>query len=152
MNYSIAVLLLNTNIQLVACSYEPSASKDIAPITTLFKTFNKNLKEGDLVLVSTNTRHGFTVVRVEKTGVQLDPHTSCKIDWVVETFDTAGYQKILELENAAIEKMKAKEADKRAAELRKTMGLDDEDMANLEISKTIDGVAVLAAPKKETAA
>lgn len=147
MNYSIAVLLLNQNIQLVACSYEPSPSKDLPPVMTLFKTFNKDLKPGDLAIVKTNTRHNFTVVKVERVGVQLDPHTGQTIDWLVEAFDIAGYEKLIDLENAAVEKMKAKEADKKAAELRKTMGLDDPDMADLAISKTVDGVAVLAAPK-----
>lgn len=147
MNYSIAVLLLNKNIQLVACSYEPAPNKDTAPATTLFKTFNKDLEPGDLAVVATNTRHGFTVVKVEKVGLQLDPHTSTKIDWLVEAFDVQAHDELLKLENTAIEKIKGKEADRQAAELRKSMGLDDPDIASLDISKTIDGVAMISAPK-----
>lgn len=146
MNYSIAVLLLNSNIQLVACSYEPSTTKDVPPSTTLFKTFKKDLKIGDYVTVPTNTRHGYTVVRVEKVGVQLDPHTQTKIEWLVEQFDVRAHDKLLALENIAIEKVKGQEAKRQAAELRKTMGLDDPEISGLAIANTIDGEAVALPP------
>lgn len=155
-NYALAVPLLNSACILIACSYQPDPNNAAAtvdnpnhpPATELFKTFRTDLKKGDLVVVKTNTRHGFTIVRVERTKVPLDLNIAGDIPWVTDVFDPASYQNLLRLESQAIEKLKENEAKKQAEQIRKDMGLDDPSLQELDIAKPTV-MAALAAPAAE---
>lgn len=71
MNYSTAVFLLNPQVRCIACTYEVDKDEKLAARVS-FKSLDKEVTAGDLVLVPTGTRHGYTVVKVVETDIDSD--------------------------------------------------------------------------------
>lgn len=120
MNYSTAVFLINPDARAVQCTYEKDAGGQQLQ-SYVFKTLDKSIKKGDLVVVPTNTRHNLTVVKVETTDIDIDVDTPHDIKWIVGKVDLLTHQKLLDMEAEAIAKIKAAEMRKKREELAKTM-------------------------------
>lgn len=125
-NYSTAIVLVNDKVKLVSCAYELDANgKPVSGKTYTFKTFDHTLKEGDLVVVPTETRVGFTVVQVCAVGVELDPYTTIQMKWIVTKVDKDAYTKMLAIEEEGIKVLKeAERAKARKDMMDKIEGLD----------------------------
>lgn len=72
MNYSTAVMLFNPEIRAISVSYEKDEKGAGKKPFYTYKTLDKTIEKGDLVVVPTDTRHEFTVVRVEEVDVEVD--------------------------------------------------------------------------------
>lgn len=131
-NYSTAVFLINPNVRAVKAIYEAIPLSGPMQPETIFKTFDKSLKKGDLVLVPTQTRHCMTVVKITEVDVEVDPDTSTQIDWIIGLIDTTQYLKTLEQESDAIKIIKSAKATKKRADLAKEL-LADQDPASLKL-------------------
>lgn len=120
MNYSTAVFLINKNARAVRATYEsePTAKR------TLFKTFDPSIAVDDLVIVPTDTRHRFTVVKIVETDVDLDFDTTENVQWVVGRVDLANHAVRLQQEQAAIAAIKSAELRRKREELSKAMFAD----------------------------
>lgn len=137
MNYSTAVFLINDDARAIACSYEP-APHNGKPVTTIFKTFDPDIKVGDYVVVPTDTRHHLTVIKVEETDVDVDFDSAARVNWIVGRVDKADYDDIMRKEDAAIAAIKSAEKRKKREELRAALILDQEEIKKLALSQTID--------------
>lgn len=116
-NPSLAILLMNEACRVIACSYEKDKDgKGVAPYT-LFKTFQDDLKVGDLVIVPTTTRYGFTSVRVEVLDAEWSPDETKPIAWIVGRVETAGYNELRAKEARAVEAIDASEKRAKRKEM-----------------------------------
>lgn len=126
MNHSIAVFLVAPErVRAVKCSYEIDA--DGKPIKLyIFKTTMQDLAKGDIVVVPTETRVGFTCCRVEELDVELDLDTTVQFKWLVGRVDRGEYDKVLAMERSMIDKIKRSEVRKRRAEIADAIFKDNE--------------------------
>jgi preprotein translocase subunit YajC len=129
MNYSTSVMLVNPNIRAVKCSYEPN-KKD----WYIFKTLDNTVQKDDFVVINTDTRHGFTVVKVEEVDVEIDFDSNVEIKWIVSKVDLEAYTKIQQQEQELIEKIRKGEILKRKKEIyANTLSAFEEDLKTLDI-------------------
>lgn len=119
-NYSTAAFLINPDIRAVSVTYEKDTDTKRAARYT-FKTFDKDIKAGDYVIVPTSTRHGMTVVKVDAVDIGVDLETEHEIKWVVAKFDDTPYRKAKVWEEQAVEKIKFAQAHKKREELKKAL-------------------------------
>ena len=149
MNYSTAVFLINNAARAVKAIYE---ADDKSSPRTLFKTFDKSIKVGDLIIVPTSTRHKMTVSKIVEVDVDFDLETTENVQWVIGKVDSAEFQKTLDQEAVAIEAIKSAELRKKREALRASLFADHAaKLAELDIATAGNGGA-LEAPKIEPAA
>lgn len=120
MNYTTAVFLINDEVRAVKVSYEKDKENSKAPLYT-YKTFEKDLKFGDYVVVPTTSRHGMTVCQVQEIDVKIDVETPTELKWIIAKFDNSQYKKILEWEADRITKIKEAQAMKKRKDLAKDL-------------------------------
>lgn len=130
MNYTSAVMLFNDNIKAIKVSYDPN--EDYRQY--IFKTLETDLEVGDLMIVSKESKHGFTVVRVEELDVEVDFDSNTQLKWAVK-FDQSGYNSTLEEEGKWIEAMRKSEKKAKRDQIKANMQeyFNDED-ANQSIA------------------
>lgn len=129
MNKSTAVFLINDSVRCVETIYEKDGEKgpDWKAPRTLFKSFDHSLKEGDLVIVPTNTRHGFTVVKVTNPDAEFNIDTTVEMKWIVGKVDTAGHEQTLKQEAEMLKVIESAERRKKRDELKKAVLADQEE-------------------------
>lgn len=140
MNYSTAVFIINKHVRGVHCRYvpaegDPGYDKNAAVgkkdrEVSLFKTLDPAVSAGDLVVVPTKTRHGFTVVRVVEVDVEVDFDSKDDCQWVAARFDPSEYQQTLEQEKVAVDKLRVIHANKRRRELAADIAAVDKEELN----------------------
>ena len=149
-NRSLAVFLLDVKgLRAVNVTYEgfdPHTKKPVGNLT-LFKTMIADLAVGDLVLVPTGTRVGFTAVQVAELDVEPDLESTKEVGWIVAKLDISAYAGLIAKEKQLISAIN--DADKRARqeELKKRL-LGNVDPSTLPV---ID-LTALPAPKDDGAA
>lgn len=135
MNYSLALLLINNAARAVRCTYE----KDKHAKQDMFKTLDPEIQVDDLVVVTTSTRHGFTVVKVVEVDVDVDFDDTTEIKWISHRLDMAPFDHLLEQEKTAIAAIRSAEKRKKRDDLRQSLFADHaEEIKALPIS-TING-------------
>lgn len=133
MNYSTAIFLVNKDVRAVAVSYECGPDgKGVAPFV-VFKTMDRALRAGDMVVIPTDTRHRLTVGRVEELDVEIDFDSTTQLRWLVDRVDQAGYSAILAQEGDAIQAIKSAEARSKRDELARKLLADNPDLQGLAI-------------------
>lgn len=127
MNYSTAIMLVNESIRAIRCAYEPTqeGTKEY-----LFKSLDKSIKVGDLVVVPSTTRYKRAVVKVTEVDAEVDYDSTVQIEWIVGKIDNADYAAIKNAEQDAIDKIKAAEKLRKKAELREKLLAHDQDLLN----------------------
>lgn len=95
------------------------ASEDAAE--TEFKTFDDTLEVGELVVIPTGTRHGFTVVKISAVDIAPDWESDKPIDWIAGKFDPSHYVGIQAQETKILETVSEAERAQRAKEIKETM-------------------------------
>ena len=137
MNYSTAIFLANQDVRCVAVTYEKiDVTKDttkqkyvpaylsggkLPEGAVLFKTFDKDISVNDLVIVPTNTRHGFTVCKVVGVDIDVDFDNQDPMHWIVGKVDTAPFERVRQQEEKMIIELRASQKDKRRRELRQDL-------------------------------
>lgn len=117
-NYSTAICMVNKNVRGVRVNYDGSTAKEYT-----FKTFDDTLKEDDLVLVPTDTRHGYTVCKVVEVNVDLDQESDIKYKWVVGKVDLTAFNEIIKQEEQVIAAVKEAIIAKKRDDLAQAFGL-----------------------------
>lgn len=120
MNYSTAILVMNTDARCVKVIYELD-TEHTKQSREMFKTFDKSLKVDDFVVVPTGTRFNLTVCKIVAVDVDDWMDTSKELGWVVGRVDMADANKVKSWEAAAIEGLKDAEKRKRRRELQASM-------------------------------
>lgn len=134
MNYSTAVMLINTNIRAIKVIYEPETDDQIpqrvkdtgkkpikGQIRYVLKTLDKNIQAGDYVVVPTTTRHGLTVVLVDEVDVEVDFDSAAEIKWVISRIDLSDSKTIAAEEIKWIDALKASEKRRKREEIKKNL-------------------------------
>lgn len=124
MDNSKIVFLVNDAARAVRAQYEDGAAQAVKSYT--FKTLDTTLKVGDIAVVQSNTRWGYTVVKITEINVDVDFDSNSELRWLVAKVDLAAFERIVEMENAAIAVVQSAELRRKKAELRKTLFADQE--------------------------
>lgn len=143
MNYSTAVMLINANIKAVRGQYEENG------IIEIFKTLDQSLKKDDIVVVESGTRWKYTTVKIlDVVNVTVDFDSDKIIKWVVQKVDIVTHAAIKEMEDKAIEVIKAGEMRKRREDIRKNTldAVAAGEIDKLDIAK-LSGVPQIEAAK-----
>lgn len=128
-------MLVNKGIRSVKVEYDPDTYKNNSPFVR-FKTIDQTIKKGDLVVVTTQTRHGFTVAKVTEVGFPVDFNSAEQWGWIVSKVDTEGHAARLELENKIIGKVGEVQENKMRNELKEAMGLGEVDFTDMDLMST----------------
>lgn len=136
MNYTRAIFLISDDVRAVDVTYEPD---DNAPRTT-YKTFDRNIRVDDYVVVPTNTRHKMTVCKVVAVDVDPDLESAAEMNWIIGVVDRADFEDITRQENEAVDKIKAAEKRRKREELRKSLLADmaDDEIKALPIAQSVE--------------
>lgn len=150
MNYSTAVFLINPNCRAIEAIYEADTDQRKAP-RSIFKTFDEAIKEGDIILVPSETRHKVTTCKVTAVDVELDITTTAEIKWVIGAVDQAGFEELKAVEQKAITQIKAAEKNHQREELRKKMfaNMDENTVKTLQLAN-MNAPTIEAPPSDKT--
>ena len=156
MNYTTAVMLINPNIRAIKTIYEPDVVDGAGRVTKTgqrytFKTLDTSIKVGDLVVVPTNTRHNFTVVKVEEVDVEVDFEADLQLKWIVDRVDQTNHALVLAEEGKWIEQLKASEKRAKREEIKKKMFdmYQDTGIDKLPIANMMDATTAAAIEHKK---
>lgn len=135
MNYTTAVMLVNPNIRAIHVIYEAEVEGKPKQQRYTYKSLDPELKEGDLVVVPTDTRHGYTVVKVVDVDVEVDFDSNIQLKWIVGKVDLHQFELVLAEEGKAISAIKASEKRKKREEIKKNLlDLHEDDLKGLAIA------------------
>jgi len=136
MNYSRAIFLISDEVRAVNVTYE---AHDNAAKTT-YKTFDRDIKADDYVVIPTDTRHEMTVCKVVEVDVEPDLESSADMKWIIGVVNRADFEDIKKQEDDAIQKIRVAERKRKRRELRETMIADfDDEIKKLPIYKLENG-------------
>jgi len=132
MNPSLIVFLINKDVRCVGVSYEPDgATPPGGKQIRLFKTMDAAMRPNDLVVMPTDTRWGMTVGRVETVDVDVDFDASTKMEWLVQAVDKTTFDKMLAVEETAIQTVRKAEIRRKREELARDLLADNPDLQAL---------------------
>lgn len=150
MNYSTAVMLINENIRAVNVTYEPDEHSCQTAKRTMYKTLDTSLEVGDLVVVPTDTRHRFTIARIDAVDVEVDFESSTQVDWIAGNAPIESYNDILQKEGEMISVVKASEKRAKREEIKKNMiGLQEENKLETLAIANMGGAAAIEEDTEE---
>lgn len=123
MNRSTTVFLINKNVRAVMGIYEIGGKPE------MFKTFDQTIQKDDLMVVTTDTRFGFTVIKVTEADIAVDiEDPNVKVKWAVNKLDLTKHNEVLVQEAEAVERVKQAEFNRKRRELMDNLvGADDVD-------------------------
>lgn len=147
MNYSTAIFLVNDKARAVRVSYDPDVPKNNAS-NKFFKTFlpAEELEKGDYVVVPTNTRHGFTVGKVEEIDFRVRIDSNETFDWIVGKVDKKTYDYLVDQEKKVIDRVADAEENKKRAELKASLGLGSVELTDMQMMLQRPGNPQAASP------
>lgn len=150
MNYSAAIFLINAQARCLLGTYDV---EDVAKTGKIkreaFKTLDPTIHRGDLVIVTTTSRHGFTVVKIVEEDVEPNFDATEDFRWVVGKVDNETHERLKAQEAEAIEAIKKAERMKKRRELAETMLADAGDaVRSLPIYVGPEEQATIAAPDR----
>jgi len=136
-NTSLAAFLLNDGPMCVSVAYDAILDrhgKKVPSDVKSFKTFDRTLKEGDLVVIPTDTRWGFTVGKVVAINVRVNYSSPEIMRWIASRVDEEAYAAILKQEEVLITKVAQAQENRAKRELADELKALDPDLVNLSLS------------------
>lgn len=149
MNPTAAVMLVEDSIRPCMVEYDPDNYKNNSD-NKFFKCLDPSIKIDDLVIVTTGTRHGMTVAKVKKIGVQEVVVNYEGVDvwgWVVGPVPSEQHKRILATEASIVGRVQEATTNELKAKLKASMGLSKVTFDDLDLTKA----AALAPPAPERA-
>lgn len=135
LNYSKAIFLVNDDVRAIRVNYDPKDPNNLRTV----KTLDVDIAPGDLVVVPTETRHNYTVVRVEEVDVDVDDYEDTEdILWVVTKLDTGAHEKLLKKEQDMVKTMRSAQRRKKREELAAAIFEDQEELKKLQLLGSSD--------------
>jgi hypothetical protein len=155
-NLSAAIMLVRPDAVFpVRVEYDPDNKYNNNP-TKVFKTVDPTIKKDDLVIVSTTTRHGFTICKVTEVGFPVDFNSAEQWGWVGGKFDVDGFKSILKIEEGVQAKVAKASENKMRKEIMDAMGLGEVSFDDVQLRRlsaaSPDGVDTEAAGADTVAA
>ena len=127
MNFSTSIFLVDDSVRAVAGTY------DTVGKTCIFKTRDKMIRVGDIVVVPSGTRHNFTTFKITEVDVPVDYDQAAKMEWVVSRVDMEEYKKTIDHETSVVQVVKSAEQRKRRDELKAAIFADQSELAKLTL-------------------
>lgn len=128
MNINTALFLFRKDVRAIACEYQTLEEYSSRKLT-VFKTFDPTIKNGDIVVVPTETRVGFTAVRVVEADVTIDLDTKQPMPWIAGSINTGAFEKLKADEAGFLAKMRkvqeGAEREKLRAAMMQTPGMEE---------------------------
>jgi len=134
MNQSTAIFLVNPHARAVHAIYEPEDPGKAKPPRGLFKTLDPDVAVGDIVLVESTTRHGFTVVKVVETDVDFDPETTETVRWIACRLDLSAHKSLIAKEQQMLSAVRQAEMRQKRQKLAEALVLSAEELKALPIA------------------
>lgn len=132
MNPSLYSFLAEPSCRAVKVEYDPDSKlNNNYNICRLYKTLDPTISVDNLVVVPTETRHGFTVCKVVEVDLQVNYNGNDEYRWVLGKVDKAAYDALLDQDKAVKSKIGKIEENKIKRELMEAMGLAGSDMTQL---------------------
>ena len=122
MNLSAAIMLVDETVRPLKVEYDPETKANNNPMRW-FKTINPDIKVGNLVVVQTHTRHGFTVAKVTEVDFAVDFESSEPWGWCADIVDKRAFDRVLEIETGVKNTVAKANENKMREELKANMGL-----------------------------
>jgi hypothetical protein len=120
MNNSTTVFIVDDTIRALRGIWEDGGKVEV------FKTFDQSIKKDDLCVTTSETRHGFSVVKITETDVVIDiDDPNLKVRWIVSKIDTADHKATLAQELVVIDKVRKAEFNKKRKDLVNHMAGED---------------------------
>lgn len=119
MHGSMKVFLLDDAPICVKVNYDPD--KTHGQTDYHFKTWEKDIKVDDFVVIPTNTRHGYTVGKVTEVDVEPDLEANYEMKWVVSIINVPAYIAMAEKEKEFISIANRAEREAKKKQLREQM-------------------------------
>lgn len=120
-------------------AYGDEAEKRAAKLKGyLFKTVDPSLAVGDLVVVPTDTRHGFTVCKIVEVDVEPDMTLTTEVKWIVNKIDVSNYFDVLESEKSIKQKVADRALAEQRRKLKETLLGDFEGAAGMTLALSLD--------------
>lgn len=139
MNLSKAILLVNKNIRLIEALYElePEAGSGKPPAKRkMFKTLDRSIQIGDLVVVPTDTRYKMSTNKVVGVDVEVDDYESPgDIGWIIARIDKTAYDASIRMEGEAVSMIRDAEKKSKQEELRKKLLEANPELRGLDIAR-----------------
>lgn len=149
MNLSAAIMLVDKTVRPVRVEYDPDNKYNNNPMR-VFKCIDPSVKVGDLVIVQTHTRHGFTIAKVSEIDFAVDFNSSEQWGWIGGKFDKPGFDDVIKIEEGVQGRVAKAQENKMRKELAEAMGLGEVDFSDVQLRRlgasTIDGVATDTTP------
>ena len=136
-NPSLAAFLLDKGPRCISVSYDRVKTHrgDDTPVDVKsFKTFDASIAKGDLVVIPTDTRWGFTVGRVEETDTRINYSSSETMRWIASKVDKEAYASILAQEEVLISKVAQAQETRAKRELADELRALDPELVNLSLT------------------
>ena len=146
MNYTTTIFLVNKRARAIAVSYGEKAGEQ----HYTFKTLDPAIAVGDLVVIPTNTRHLFTVGKVEAVDVDVDFDGDIQFKWLAGKVDTLAYSATLEAENEVNKTIRSGELRKKRDDLRGALIADASALNGLAIVDMTADAPPVAPPPRST--
>ena len=104
----------------------PRYTADIPKTGELFKTFITDLAVGDIVVVESGSRTGYSTIKITEVNSDFDFDSDEPCRWVTQRIDTDAHEALREREQAAIGQVKTAQRKTQRAELiRQMIGGED---------------------------
>lgn len=87
----------------------------------LFKTLMADITVGDIVVVESASRTGFSTIKVTEVNADFDYDSDESCRWIVQKIDHDAHKDLRTREHAAVGQVKNAQRDTQRAELRKAM-------------------------------
>lgn len=143
MNLTVAIFLVNKDVRPVRVSYDPDNLKHNNP-DAYFKTLDPSVKVGDMVVVPTSTRHGFTVCKVEDIDFNVNFDSTTEYKWIAGRVDKEAFDRIKTQEATVTQRIGKAEENRKRKELSEALGLSDVNLTDLDIVN--NGAKAIPAP------
>lgn len=143
MNLSAAIMLVNEGVRPVRVEYDPDTQRNNNP-HKLFKTLDTSIKKDDLVIVQTQTRHGFTIAKVVEIDFPVDFNSAEQWGWIGGKFDKTTFDEMLKIEDNVKHMVAKATENKMRAELKAAAGLGTVDFSEVQAALRPPSVAKAA--------
>ena len=135
MHDSNRIFLASDTVRAVKGIFEVDVNNQPTAKREYFKTFNTELKVGDLVNVETSTRHGVSVIKIAEIDVDIDVESNEPTRWILGKVETTEYEKFRTMEGDMVSEMKKAELKAKRDDMReKVMGRHADILANSAIA------------------
>ena len=133
------IFVLNDDTRGMLLRYTP-LEEDRNAKCSVAKTLDTSIEKGDLVIVASDTRYGFTVSKVEEADYEVDIEAHENVQWIVGKVDLTAHEDLIAQEEVGIAQVKSAEKARKKRELRDAIFANQEEkFAGLSIANYEDG-------------